>query len=111
MVEEARREEEEDDDLLGSIDPKSKIDKREEKNLEYNQQIPYKYIVSQALKALIGLGPFLQKAVKQQGKVGEDQAQGQFKYNALDFKLNNVIEHLGFNNLVEVIVTTKSTST
>ena len=43
----AEEEEEEDDnDLLGSTDPESKIDRREEENLEYNQQIPYKYTVS-----------------------------------------------------------------
>jgi hypothetical protein len=48
MAEEAGREEEEedDDDLLSSTDPKSEINKREEENLEYNQQIPYKYTVS-----------------------------------------------------------------
>ena len=46
MAEEAgREEEEEDNDLLGSTDPKSKIDRREEENLEYNQQIPYEYTV------------------------------------------------------------------
>jgi hypothetical protein len=45
MAKGARREEE-DDDLLGSIDPKSEIDRQEEENLEYNQQIPYKYTVS-----------------------------------------------------------------
>ena len=60
--EEEEEEEEEDDnddnDLLGSTDPKSEIDRREEENLEYNQQIPYKYTVSWALKALIGLGLF-----------------------------------------------------
>jgi hypothetical protein len=65
-------EEEEDDNLLGSTDPKSEIDRREEENLKYNQQIPYEYTVSWALKALIGLSPFLRKAVKWQGKVGED---------------------------------------
>ena len=73
MAEEAgREEEEEDDDLLGSTDPESEIDTREEENLEYNQQIPYEYTVSWALKTLIGLGPFPQRAVKWQGKVGED---------------------------------------
>ena len=48
MAEEAGREEEEedDDDLLSSTDPKSEINKREEENLEYNQQILYKYTVS-----------------------------------------------------------------
>jgi hypothetical protein len=114
MAEEAggeEEEEEEDDNLPGSTDPESEIDRREEENLEYNQQIPYEYTVSWALKALIGPGPFPRKAVKWQGKVGEDWAQGQFKYNALDFELNNAMEHLGFNNLVEVIVTAKSTST
>jgi hypothetical protein len=60
---------------------------------------------------LIGPGLFLQKAVKWQEKVEEDWAQGQFKYNALDFELNNAMEHLGFDNLVEVIVTAKLTST
>jgi hypothetical protein len=60
---------------------------------------------------LIGPGPFPRRAVKWQGKVGEDWAQGQFKYNVLDFELNNAMEHLGFDNLVEVIVTAKSTST
>ena len=60
---------------------------------------------------MIGPGPFPRRAVKWQGKVGEDWAQGQFKYNALDFELNNAMEHLGFDNLVEVIVTAKSTST
>ena len=68
----AEEEEEEDDDLLSSTDPKSEIDRREEENLEYNQQIPYEYTVSWALKALIGPGPFPRKAVKWQGKVGED---------------------------------------
>jgi hypothetical protein len=71
MAEEAGREEEE-DDLLGSTDPKFEIDRQEEENLEYNQQIPYEYTVSWALKALIGLGSFPRKAVKWQGKVGED---------------------------------------
>jgi hypothetical protein len=104
-------EEEEDDDLPSSTDPESEIDRQEEENLEYNQQIPYEYTVSWALKALIGPGPFPRKAVKWQGKVGEDWAQGQFKYNALDFELNNAMERLGFDNLVEVIVTAKSTST
>ena len=68
----AEEEEEEDNDLLSSTDPKSKIDRQEEENLKYNQQIPYEYTVSWALKALIGLGPFPRKAVKWQGKVGED---------------------------------------
>ena len=114
MAEEAGREEEEEednDDLLSSTDPKSEIDRQEEENLKYNQQIPYEYTVSWALKALIRPGPFLQRAVKWQGKVGEDWAQGQFKYNALDFELNNTMERLGFDNLAEVIVTAKSTST
>jgi hypothetical protein len=110
MAEGAGREEE-DDDLPGSTDPESEIDRQEEENLEYNQQIPYEYTVSWALKALIGPGPFPRRAVKWQGKVGEDWAQGQFKYNVLDFELNNAMEHLGFDNLVEVIVTAKSTST
>jgi hypothetical protein len=69
---EEEEEEEEDDDLPGSTDPESEIDRREEENLEYNQQIPYEYTVSWALKALIGPGPFPRKAVKWQGKVGED---------------------------------------
>jgi hypothetical protein len=66
MVEEAggEEEEEEDNNLLSSTDPESEIDRREEENLEYNQQILYKYTVSWALKALIELGPFLRKAVK-----------------------------------------------
>jgi hypothetical protein len=61
MAEEAGRkeEEEEDDNLLGSTDPKSEINRQEEENLKYNQQIPYEYTVSWALKALIGLGLFL----------------------------------------------------
>jgi hypothetical protein len=109
MAEEAGREEEE--DLPSSEDPESEIDRREEENLEFNQQIPYEYTVSWALKALIGPGPFPRRAVKWQGKVGEDWAQGQFKYNALDFELSNAMEHLGFINLVEVIVTAKSTNT
>ncbi len=48
MAEEARREEEEeeDNDLLSSEDPESEIDRQEEENLEYNQQIPYEYTVS-----------------------------------------------------------------
>ena len=48
MAEEAGREEEEeeDDDLPGSTDPESEIDRREEENLEFNQQIPYEYTVS-----------------------------------------------------------------
>jgi hypothetical protein len=103
--------EEEEEDLPSSEDTESEIDRQEEENLEFNQQIPYEYTVSWALKALIGPGPFPRKAVKWQGKIGEDWAQGQFKYNALDFELNNAMEHLGFNNLVEVIVTAKSTST
>jgi phage repressor protein C with HTH and peptisase S24 domain len=70
----AEEEEEEDDDLPDSTDPESEIDRREEENLEYNQQIPFEYIVSWALKALIGLGPFPRRAVKWQGKVGEDWA-------------------------------------
>jgi hypothetical protein len=70
--EEEEEEEEEDDNLLGSTDPESAIDRREEENFKYNQQIPYKYTVSWALKTLIKLSPFLQKAVKWQGKVGED---------------------------------------
>jgi hypothetical protein len=70
MAEEAGREEEE--DLLSSKDPKFEIDKREEENLEFNQQIPYEYTVSWALKALIKLSPFLRRAVKWQGKIGED---------------------------------------
>jgi hypothetical protein len=114
MAEEAGREEEEEDeedDLLGFEDPESEIDRREEENLEFNQQIPYEYTVSWALKALIGLGPFPRKAVKWQGKIGEDWAQGQFKYNALDFELNKAMEHLGFDNLIEVIVIAKSTNT
>src|ERR1700738_174519 len=44
MAEEAGREEEE--DLLSSKDPKSEIDRREEENLKFNQQIPYEYTVS-----------------------------------------------------------------
>jgi hypothetical protein len=65
MAEEARREEEEEDnDLLGYKDPKFEIDRQEEENLEYNQQIPYEYTVSWALKALIGPGPNLRRAVK-----------------------------------------------
>jgi hypothetical protein len=39
-------EEEEEDNLPSSTDPKSEIDKQEEENLEYNQQIPYEYTVS-----------------------------------------------------------------
>jgi len=72
MAEEEEEEEEEEDDLPDSTDPESEIDRREEENLEYNQQIPYEYTVSWALKALIGLGLFLRKAVKWQGKVRED---------------------------------------
>jgi hypothetical protein len=64
MAEEAGREEEKEEDLLSSKDPKSEIDRREKENLEFNQQILYKYTVSRALKALIGLSPFLRKAVK-----------------------------------------------
>ena len=109
MAEEAGREEEE--DLPSSEDPESEIDRREEENLEFNQQIPYEYTVSWALKALIGPGPFPRRAVKWQGKIGEDWVQGQFKYNALDFELNKAMEHLGFDNLIEVIVIAKSTST
>jgi hypothetical protein len=44
MAEEAGREEEE-EDLPSSEDPKSEINRQEE-NLEFNQQIPYKYTVS-----------------------------------------------------------------
>ncbi len=44
IAEEAGREEEE--DLPSSEDPKSEIDRREEENLEFNQQIPYEYTVS-----------------------------------------------------------------
>ena len=105
------RREENYNDLSSSLDPDSEIDRQEEENLNYNQQIPYEYTVNWVLKALIGSGPIPQKAVKWQGKIGEDQAQGQFKYNALDFELNNAMEHLGFDNLVEVIITVKSTST
>jgi hypothetical protein len=36
MVEEAGREEEEEEDLPSSKDPESKIDRREEENLEFN---------------------------------------------------------------------------
>ena len=108
MAEEVRRKEE---DLLSSEDPKSKINKQEEENLEFNQQIPYKYTVSQALKALIRLGLFPRRAVKWQRKIREDQAQGQFKYNALDFELNKAIKHLSFDNLIKVIVIAKSTNT
>jgi hypothetical protein len=71
MAEEVGREEEE-EDLPSSEDPKSKIDRQEEENLEFNQQIPYEYTVSWALKALIGLGLFPRRAVKWQGKIGED---------------------------------------
>ena len=66
MAEEAGREE----DLPSSKDPESEIDRREEENFEFNQQIPYEYTVSWALKALIGLGPFPRRAVKWQGKIG-----------------------------------------
>jgi hypothetical protein len=75
MAEEAGREEEE-EDLPSSEDPESEIDRREEENLEFNQQIPYEYTVSWALKALIGLSPFPRRAVKWQGKIGEDWVQG-----------------------------------
>ena len=105
------RREENHNDLSSSLDPDSEIDRQEEENLNYNQQIPYKYTVNWALKALIGSGPIPRKAVKWQGKIGEDWAQGQFKYNDLDFELNNAMEHIGFDNLVEVIITVKSTST
>jgi hypothetical protein len=76
MAEEAGREEvgreEEEEDLPSSKDLKSKIDRREEENLKFNQQIPYKYTVSWALKALIGSSLFLRRAVKWQGKIKED---------------------------------------
>jgi hypothetical protein len=44
MAEEAGREEEE--YLPSSKDPKSEIDRQEEENLKFNQQIPYKYTIS-----------------------------------------------------------------
>jgi hypothetical protein len=42
MAEEAGREKEE-EDLPSSKDPKSEIDRREEENLKFNQQIPYPF--------------------------------------------------------------------
>ena len=45
IAEEAGREEEE-EDLLSSEDPESEINRQEEENLEFNQQIPYEYTVS-----------------------------------------------------------------
>jgi hypothetical protein len=68
------RREENHNDLSSSLDPDSEIDRQEEENLNYNQQIPYEYTVNWALKALIGSGPIPRKAVKWQGKIGEDWA-------------------------------------
>ena len=65
------RREENHNDLSSSLNPDSEIDRQEE-NLNYNQQISYEYTVNWALKALIGSGPIPQKAVKWQGKIGED---------------------------------------
>jgi hypothetical protein len=109
-------EEEEEEGIGGGLpeeeeDPEDEIDRQEEENLEFNQQIAYQYTVSWALKVLIGQGPIPRKAVKWQGKIGEDWSQGQFKYNALDFEFSQAMERFGFDNLIEVIITVKSTNT
>lgn len=69
----------------------------------------YLYCVSWALKALVGQGPTPRKATKWQGKIREEWAQGQFKTNSLNLKLDQAIERLDFNSLNRVSVAVKST--
>jgi hypothetical protein len=91
-----------DDDLPDDSDDEETfeemIDRQEEENLEFNQEIPYLYCVSWVLKALIGPGPNPRKVVKWQGKIGEEWLQGQFRTDSLDLELNKAIEK---NRLLE----------
>jgi len=119
QAEEQQQEEEEEEEEEETEEPEGnetentddEIDRQEEENFEYNQQIPYEYTVSWALKALYGPGPNPRKAVRWTRRIGEDWVQGQFKYNTLDLELNDTIEQLGFDSIVEVIVSVKSTNT
>jgi len=109
--EEEEEEEEEETEGNDTGNTNDELDRQEEENLEYNQEIPYEYTVSWALKGLYRPSPNPRKAVKWTGKIGEDWVQGQFKYNTLDLELTNAMEQLAFDSLVEVIVSVKSTNT
>ncbi|KAI9653547.1 MAG: hypothetical protein M1829_001169 [Trizodia sp. TS-e1964] len=103
----ALEEAEYDNDISFSEDCNQELDLREEENFEHNQQTPYLYTVSWALKAKMGTGLHPRKAVKWQGKVGETWAQGMFIYNTLDFEVTQAMDRLEYSKLLEVEVTVR----